>query len=72
MLVSAAVSFCLVLKEITLFILRPARHTGALLFHRVMSVSDGKARSRAILVLFGLDPPSQLATRPSSQAVLMR
>ena len=33
---------------------------GVLLFHRVMSVSDGKARSRAILVFFGLDsaPPS--------------
>ena len=27
-----------------------------LLFHRAMSVHDGKARSRAILVLFGRDP----------------
>ena len=60
MLISAAVSFCLVLKEVKLLILRPTRHTGALLFHRVMSVSDGKARSRAVLVFFGLDsaPPS--------------
>ena len=56
MLISAAVSFCLVLKEVKLFILRPTRHTGVLLFHRVMSVSDGKARSRAIIVFFGLDP----------------
>ena len=56
MLVSAAVLFCLVLKEVKLLILRPARHTGVLIFHRVMSVSDGKARSRAILVFFGLDP----------------
>ena len=29
---------------------------GVLLFHRAMSVRDGKARSRAILVFFGLDP----------------
>ena len=56
------VDFCrgFVLKEIKLLSLRPARHMGVLLFHRVMSVSDGKARSRAILVFFGLDsaPPS--------------
>ena len=56
MFISAAVSFCLVLKEVKLLILRPRRHTSALLFHRVMSVSDGKARSRVILVFFGLDP----------------
>ena len=56
MLISAAVSFCLVLKEVKLLILRPTRHTSALIFHRVMSVSDGRARSRAILVFFGLDP----------------
>ena len=56
MLISAAVSFCLVLKEVKLLILRPTRHTSALIFHRVMSISDGKARSRAILVFFGLDP----------------
>ena len=42
MLISAAVSFCLLLKGVELFILRPTRHTGALLFHRVISVSDGK------------------------------
>ena len=42
MLISAAVSFCLLLKGVDLLILRPTRHTGALLFHRVMSVSDGK------------------------------
>ena len=37
-----------------------------LLFHRVMSVRDGKARSRAILVFFGLDPapPSFQHARP--------
>ena len=40
--ISAAVPFCLPLKEIDLLILRPTRHTGALLFHRVVSVSDGK------------------------------
>ena len=40
MLISAAVSFCLLLKGEELLILRPARHTGALLFHRVMPVSD--------------------------------
>ena len=56
MLISAAVSFYLVLKKVKLIILRPTTHTGVLLFHRVMSVSDGKARSRAILVFFGLDP----------------
>ena len=42
MLISAAVSFCLLLKGVELLILRPTRHTGALLFHRVVSVSDGK------------------------------
>ena len=56
MLISAAVSFCLLLKGVELLILRPTRHTGVLLFHRAMSVRDGKARSRAILVFFGLDP----------------
>ena len=40
--ISAAVSFCLLLKGVELPILRPTRHTGALLFHRVVSVSDGK------------------------------
>ena len=44
MLISVAVPFCLVLKEVKLLILRPT-HTGVLLFHRVMSVSDGEARS---------------------------
>ena len=42
MLISAAVPFCLLLKGVELLILRPTRHTGALLFHRVVSVSDGK------------------------------
>ena len=42
MLISAAVPFCLLLKGVELFILRPTRHTSALLFHRVVSVSDGK------------------------------
>ena len=42
MLISAAVLFCLLLKGVELLILRPTRHTGALLFHRVMSLSDGK------------------------------
>ena len=67
MLTSAAVSFCLVLKEVKLLILRPTRHTGALLFHRVMSVSDGKPRSvSTILVFFGHDlaPPSFRHARP--------
>ena len=66
MLISAAVSFCLVLKEVKLLLLRPTRHTSALLFHRVMSVSDGEARSRVILVFFGLDPapPSFRHARP--------
>ena len=66
MLISAAVSFCLVLKEVKLLTLRPTRHTGALLFHRVILVSDGKPRSRAILVFFRLDPapPSVRHARP--------
>ena len=42
MLISAAVPFCLLLNEIELLLLRPTRHTGALLFHSVVSVSDGK------------------------------
>ena len=44
----------------------PTRHTGVLLFHRAVSVRDGKARSRAILVFFGLDPapPSFRHARP--------
>ena len=67
MLTSAAVSFRLVLKEVKLLILRLTRHTGALLFHRVMSVSDGKPRSvSTVLVFFGLDPapPSFRHARP--------
>ena len=32
------------------------RAYGVLLFHRAMSVRDGKPRSREILVFFGLDP----------------
>ena len=67
MLISAAVSFCLLLKGVELLILRPTRHTGALLFHRVVSVSDGKTTSvSTILVFFGLDPapPSFRHARP--------
>ena len=56
MLISAVVSFYLLLKGVELLILSPTRHTGVLLFHRAMSIREGKARSRAILVLFGLDP----------------
>ena len=41
MLISTAVPFCLLLKGVEL-LLRPTRPTGALLFHRVVSVSDGK------------------------------
>ena len=38
-----------------------------LLFHRAMSVRDGKARPRVILVFFGLDPapPGFRHARPS-------
>ena len=67
MLISAAVSFCLLLKGVELLILSsPTRHMGVLLFHRAMSVCDGKARSGAILVFFGLDPapPSFRHARP--------
>ena len=42
MLISAPVPFCLLLKGVELLILRPTRHTDALLFHRVVSVGDGK------------------------------
>ena len=42
MLISAAVPFCLLLKGVEFLILRPTRHTGALVFHRMVSVSDGK------------------------------
>ena len=47
-------------------ILCSTRHTGVLLFHRAMSVRNGKARSRAILVFFGLDlaSPSFRHARP--------
>ena len=69
-LISAAVSFCLVLKEVKLFILRPTKHMSVLILCRVMWVSDRKARSRAILVFFGLDPapPSFRHPRPPSGA----
>ena len=50
MLISAAVSFCLALKELKLLILRPTKHTNVLIFYRVMSVSDEKTRFRAIRV----------------------
>ena len=42
MLISAAVSFCLLLKGVELLILSPTRHTGVLLFHRAMSVAMEK------------------------------
>ena len=66
MLISAAFLFCLLLKGVELLILSPTRHTGVLLFHRAMSVRDGKAWSRAILLFFGLDPalPSFRHARP--------
>ena len=66
MMISAAVSFCLLMKGVELLILSPTRHSGVLLFHRAMSVRDGKARSRVILVFFGLDPapPSFRHARP--------
>ena len=66
MLISAAVSFCLLLKGVELLVFSPTRHTGVLLLHRAMSVRDGKARSRSILVFFGLDPapPSFRHARP--------
>ena len=69
MLISPAVSFCLMLKEVKLLILRPTKHTGVLLFHRVISVSNGKVRSRAILIFFGLDPapPSFRHAHPSER-----
>ena len=67
MLISAAVSFCLLLKGVELLVLSPTRHSGVLLFHRAMSIREGKARSRAILAFFGLDPapPSFRHARPS-------
>ena len=45
---------------------KPDTAYGVLLFHRAMSVRDGNARSRAILVFFGLDPapPSFRHARP--------
>ena len=66
MLISSVVSFCLLLNGVELLILSLTGHTGVLLFHRGMSVRDGKARSRAILVFFGLDPalPSFRYARP--------
>ena len=66
MLISAAVSFCLLLKGVELLILRPTRYTSVLLFHWTMSARHGKARYRAILVFFGLDPapPSFRHARP--------
>ena len=72
MLISAAVSFCLLLKGVELPILSRTRHTGVLLFHRAMSVRDGKVRSRAILVFFGLDPasPSFRHARPRVRRTL--
>ena len=52
-------------EKAKLLILRPTRHTGALLFHRVVSVSDGKPRSvSAILVFFGLDPAPLASDTP--------
>ena len=39
-------------EKVKLLILRPTRHTSALLFHRVMSVSDGKPRSVSTILVF--------------------
>ena len=61
MLISAAVPFCLLLKGVELLILRPTRQTGALLFHRVVSVSDGKT-TEFVLVQRQLLFLSQLLT----------
>ena len=56
MLISAAVSFCLLLKVVELFYVRQGMRARCC-FHKVMSVSDGKPRSvSTILVFFGLDP----------------
>ena len=65
-LISAAVSFRLLLKGVELLIVSPTGHMGVLLFHRAMSVRDGKTRSRAIPVFFRLDPapPSFRYARP--------
>ena len=57
-------------EKIKLLILRPTRHPSALLFHRVISVSDGKPWSvSTILVFFGLDPapPSFRHAHPPKQ-----
>ena len=74
MLICAAVSFSLVLKEVNLLILRPTKHTSVLILHRVMPVSDREARSRAILVFFRLDPapPRFRHARHSGLAVVRR
>ena len=42
MLISTAVPFCLLLKGVELLIFTTDKAYGALLFHRVVSVSDGK------------------------------
>ena len=42
MLISAAVPFCLLLKGVELLIFTTDKASGALPFHRVVSVSDGK------------------------------
>ena len=57
---------CRVLKGVNLVILRLKKQTSMLMLFRVMSVSDRKARSRAIPVLSGLDhaPPSFQNARP--------
>ena len=64
--ISAVVSFCLLLKGVEFLLSSPTGHTGVLPFHRAVSVRDGKAWSRAILVFFGLDPapPSFRHARP--------
>ena len=64
MLVSAAVSFCLLLKGVELLILCSTGHTGSLLFHRAMSVRDGKARSKTILYSSGLTLPPLASDTP--------
>ena len=64
---------CRELKRGNLLILRSTKQTIVLILHRVvMSVSDRKARSRAIpvfCIFWARSCPSQLPTRPYSQAV---
>ena len=66
MLISAAVWFYLLLKGVELLILSPTGHTACCYFTGRCRYAMEKARSRAILVFFGLDParPSFRHARP--------